>query len=49
MIDSDTPNTPSREQRAREDHEVDEDTYNELLTMLLGDSDYLDDFLDSYR
>lgn len=38
----------TREQRALDDSELDEDTYAELLEMLSGDSDFLDDLLYPY-
>jgi len=48
MIDSNAPELRTRDQRALDDHEIDEDDYNELLALLAGDSDALDDLLYPY-
>lgn len=43
-----TDDLRTREQRALDDSELDEDDYNELLALLSGDSDFLDDLLYPY-
>ena len=46
---TDTTEEPrTRAQRAHDDHEVDKDTYAELLELLSGDSDFLDDLIYPY-
>lgn len=39
----------TREQRALDESEIDEDDYAELLALLSGDSDALDDLLYPYN
>jgi hypothetical protein len=43
--DTMTDELRTRDQRALDDYEIDEDTYAELLELLSGDSDFLDDLI----